>query len=541
MGVRTTWRDLGLRVKVLAGVLTVALAGTAALAAVAMTGMGTMNSAAVRIDTQGAQVLAAVGTVRADVVSTEMVVHELMVAIATRDDTSGMAQEIVDHLDAAREGVEQVRTPALADEAQRFLDAWAAYDAAIRDTVLPLLAQGDVPAAGQAMFDGSDAHFDDATAAVQDLSAASAAIAAGERRNADDQYSSTRTRLVLAALAVAALAVGAALLIAREISRPIKASVRALSLVARGDLTQRVRVTSRDELGQLGDALNGTVDATAESVRQVRRSSDLLADVSRRLSDLSEQLSESAERTRSEAVAVGAAAHQVSASAAEAAHGAEEARAAVSEIAASGGAAAASASDAVHQVRETAETVSSLEERSSAITAIVQVINAVADQTHLLALNATIEAARAGHAGAGFAVVAAEVKALAQQTGEATKDIATKIQDIQQDVGMASEAIASITEVVEQVDQMSSTMSAAVEEHSATSLQMTRSMSEVATGSDQITRAAGLVVDEACGTAAAAGTVRDASVELDGVAGQLASSISHFRVAGEDDESIVGD
>ncbi|HYF72631.1 MAG TPA: methyl-accepting chemotaxis protein, partial [Nocardioides sp.] len=147
------------------------------------------------------------------------------------------------------------------------------------------------------------------------------------------------------------------------------------------------------------------------------------------------------------------------------------------------------------------------------------------------------EAARAGRAGAGFAVVAAEVKDLARQTGEATQDIARRIEGIQADVGQASVAMASISEVVDQVDRMSSTMSSAVEEHSATSAVMTRSMTEAAAGSEEITRTITRVAEGASDTAAAAGTVREASVELGGVATALVDSIAHFTV----DEDAGGD
>ncbi|MGQ4090240.1 hypothetical protein ACUDAB_26470, partial [Escherichia coli] len=126
-----------------------------------------------------------------DVVSTEMVVHELMVAIATDDDTAGMTDEITGYLDGARVKIEGIDAPALAGTRAEFLDSWAAYDEAIRDDVLPLLAKSDVKGAGKAMFDGSDAHFDEATAAVQKLTHESSQIAATERAHAEDVHRST--------------------------------------------------------------------------------------------------------------------------------------------------------------------------------------------------------------------------------------------------------------------------------------------------------------------------------------------------------------
>lgn len=530
MHARRSWRDLGLRTKVAAGVLVTSLSGMAALTALSVTGMSSMDDAAGKVESQGARVLAQVGSARTDVVSTEMVVHELMVAISIHDDTAGMADEIEAHLDGARSTIEQIDSPALAETQQHFLDEWAAYDAAIRGDVLPLLEQGDVAGAGKAMFDGSDAHFDAANVAMEDLTTRSIEVASDARRSAHDQFLSTRKRLVMVAFVVAGLSVAAAMFIAREISRPIRASVDALSRAAEGDLTQRVAITSRDELGRLGEALNRTVQATSDSVRRVRDSSKHLVDVSHRLSGLSVQLTASADQTRSRAESAGAAANQVSSNAELAAHGAEEARVAVSEIAASGAVAATSAADAVVRVRETTGVVLSLQDSSAAITEIVKVINGVADQTHLLALNASIEAARAGQAGAGFAVVAGEVKELARQTAAATDDIATRIAGIQADAGTAASAFVSITEVVDQVDRMQSTMSSAVEEHTATSAAMTSAMSEAATGSTEISRTVALVATEAAETALAAGTVRDAAGELGAVATELMEGIDYFRV-----------
>jgi methyl-accepting chemotaxis protein len=511
------------------GFVAVTLAAVATVAGVGIGQLRQMDALAERVHRDGTQVLAKAGTAQAHVVSTEMVVHELMVAIAVRDDTAGMAEEIVEHLDGARAAIEGIGAAGLAAPRERFLRAWTSYDEAIRGTVLPMLARGDVVGAGKAMFHGSDAHFDEATAAVVDLAARASAVAAAGRASAADEYRGTVRQLVLIAAGIVLLGVGAAALIARQITRPIRTAVDALSRVADGDLTQRVEVTSRDELGRLGTALNRTVEATGDSVHRVQRSIDALTAAATRLSGLSDTLSGAAEHTRNRAVSVGSAADQVTASTAHAAAGARDATTAVVEIAASGGEAAAAAAAAVAQVRETGEVVESLRESSAAVTEIVKVIDAVAGQTHMLALNATIEAARAGEAGRGFAVVAAEVKDLARQTATATGDIADRIAGIRTDAARAAAAITAISTAVEQVERAQATVTGAVAEHTATTDGMTRAMDQAATGSEHISRTIAEVAAEAGETAGNAGSVRSAAAELDRLAEELTGSVAHFR------------
>ena len=111
-----------------------------------------------------------------------------------------------------------------------------------------------------------------------------------------------------------------------------------------------------------------------------------------------------------------------------------------------------------------------------------------ASQTNLLALNATIEAAHAGDAGRGFAVVANEVKELANQTAKATEEISGKIEAIQTDTGEAVTAIGDITQVIDKINGISSTIASAVEEQSATTAEIGRNVNEAAKGVQEITQ-----------------------------------------------------
>ena len=122
---------------------------------------------------------------------------------------------------------------------------------------------------------------------------------------------------------------------------------------------------------------------------------------------------------------------------------------------------------------------------------MIKLINGIAEQTNLLALNATIEAARAGEAGKGFAVVASEVKELAQETARATEDISRRVEAIQADTAGAVEAIGQISAVIGEINDFQATIAAAVEEQTATSNEMNRNVAEAAGGTRDITAAIG--------------------------------------------------
>ncbi|MBT6596002.1 MAG: PAS domain-containing methyl-accepting chemotaxis protein, partial [Nitrospina sp.] len=200
----------------------------------------------------------------------------------------------------------------------------------------------------------------------------------------------------------------------------------------------------------------------------VAANSQTLAGASEELTATSQQMAGNAEETSAQSSVVSAASDDVSTNIQTVAAGTEEMSASIKEISQSATKATEITNDAVKLAESTNKTVAQLGESSNEVGQVVKVITSIAEQTNLLALNATIEAARAGEAGKGFAVVANEVKELANQTAKATDEISGKIQAIQTDTQSAVVAIGEISDVINQISDISNTIASAVEEQSAT-------------------------------------------------------------------------
>lgn len=239
------------------------------------------------------------------------------------------------------------------------------------------------------------------------------------------------------------------------------------------------------------------------------------------LNSVSQLMGSSSEETSSQASVVAAASEQISKSIDTVAAGTEEMAASIQEIAKNANEAARVATSAVRTAEATNVTIAKLGESSLEIGKVIKVITTIAQQTNLLALNATIEAARAGEAGKGFAVVANEVKDLAKETARATEEISQKIEAIQADTGGAVSAIGEISDVIRQINEISSSIATAVEEQTATTQEMSRSVQEAAKGSAEIVETITGVATAAKQTAKGAATTMDAATELADIANSL--------------------
>jgi methyl-accepting chemotaxis protein len=169
--------------------------------------------------------------------------------------------------------------------------------------------------------------------------------------------------------------------------------------------------------------------------------------------------------------------------------------------------------------------ITNLGQAADEIGRVIEVIQDIAEQTNLLALNATIEAARAGEAGKGFAVVATEVKELAKQTAAATDDIRTRIESMQASTGDAVESIREISEVINNVNEVSRTIASAVEEQSITTRQISDNVSTTASAAESVARG----VAE---TAMASREITENITRVDGVLMQTAEGADESRDAG---------
>jgi methyl-accepting chemotaxis protein len=162
---------------------------------------------------------------------------------------------------------------------------------------------------------------------------------------------------------------------------------------------------------------------------------------------------------------------------------------AIKEISARVADASTVAGEAVKYTQHSDKTMAALNTASGKIGHVVKLIHDIAEQTNLLALNATIEAARAGEAGRGFAVVASEVKGLADQTTKATEEISQQVADIQTSTGEAVKALTGITGMIGRINEISTAIASAVEEQSAATAEISRSIQQATQQTKQVAAA----------------------------------------------------
>ncbi|MEM1213001.1 MAG: methyl-accepting chemotaxis protein [Planctomycetota bacterium] len=315
----------------------------------------------------------------------------------------------------------------------------------------------------------------------------------------------TAEYVILAATAVAVvLGIIAALLITRLIVKPIRHYLVQVAKVGEGDLAVRLDATQNDEIGDMGRGINDMVKTMSDVIANVQLTSHEVAGAATELAATSEQMSQSMEEQTSRINSVSTSMIEMDQSVQDVARKTADA----SSNADRSGKTAREGGEVVRDtvagmgsiknaVGESADAVQSLGKRGEQIGEIIAVINDIADQTNLLALNAAIEAARAGEHGRGFAVVADEVRKLADRTTQATDEISTSISAIQDEtsqavdrmntgltqveagVNYATQAGSSLEEIVSNTDEVASmiqSIAAATEQQSATSEQINNNL-----------------------------------------------------------------
>ncbi len=269
----------------------------------------------------------------------------------------------------------------------------------------------------------------------------------------------------------------------------------------KGDLTAKSNISGSDELGRIGTSLDTMADNLREMMANIANTGSILSGSSRQLGSMADDFAAGAEESATRTAAVASAAEEMStnmntvAAATEEAStnialvstATEEMSSNISGIVKSTGKAQEITKSAVVEAESASEKVDELGQAALEIGKVTETITEISEQTNLLALNATIEAARAGEAGKGFAVVANEIKELAKQTAEATGEIKSRINSIQNSTDATVTQIQQITEVIGEVDQIVSTIVTAVEEQSATTTEIAENITQASIGIQEVT------------------------------------------------------
>jgi methyl-accepting chemotaxis protein len=327
------------------------------------------------------------------------------------------------------------------------------------------------------------------------------------------------------------LCLGVGFVAVRSISAPLASTEASIARLSQRDLTVKVSVVADDEVGSIGNSINGMVEGLRGNLRTLSNEAQTLSAASEEMHAVGKQVTENSQETFRQATQASAAAEQVSRNVGSVASASEEMQASIQEISRNATKVAQIAGEAVGIATDASDRITRLHHSGKEIGQVMSLISRIAAQTNLLALNATIEAARAGEAGRGFSVVAGEVKELALQTAKATHEIGERVTAMQTDTEEAVAAIKRIADIIDQISQFQATVASAVEQQAATTKEIARNVSEAALGAAEITRNVVTVTQAARSTTEGAEQTATASAELARLALQLKAVLDEYKVS----------
>jgi methyl-accepting chemotaxis protein len=476
---------------------------------------------------------------------------------AVKEHTDALAEELAGARESAAALTEMAETPEEKDNIAKINAAIESY-AGFTDQTMKLAAdQKDDEALAIATGAGQEARgaADELGDTVREAYGQALEQA---KTDTDAVYASTMRWLVGGS--IAGLVAAAAILVwvvTSGVTRPVRALTETMRRLAKGDLNVEIGAQNRnDEIGLMASAVQvfkdnelhaRDVERKAEAERQrgdaekqavlgLTNSFEgsvkgVVAAVASSATDMqsnANSMSGGAAATEREAVEVGRSVEHATTGVQAVASATEELSASINEIRRQVSESSAIAKSAVDEAQAVNGKVGELAGAAQQIGEVVALIRTIAEQTNLLALNATIEAARAGEAGRGFAVVASEVKNLANQTARATEDITQHIQRVQEETASAVGAIQSIGKTITSMSKISGDIAAAVEQQTSATTDISRHVQDVSTSTSQVQRAIESMIKTAQNSGAASGKTLDAANRLSTDAATLSREVDSF-------------
>ncbi|NNG24373.1 methyl-accepting chemotaxis protein [Telluria aromaticivorans] len=387
-----------------------------------------------------------------------------------------------------------------------------------QEKIMKLVNEGLVEEANQHLSEELRPLLVELKKAVHQQAELQKSIAMEKAAEAQRTYENTTRLMWIVGAAVVLLAGAVAWWITRSITRPVQRALEVANTVAAGDLTSRIEVTTRDEMGQLLQALKTMNENLARTVGTVRTGTGTITVAANEVAAGNQDLSSRTEQQASSLEETASSMEELTSTVKQNADNARQANVladAASQVAQRGGAV----------ISQVVGTMGEIDASAGKISDIIGVIDSIAFQTNILALNAAVEAARAGEQGRGFAVVATEVRNLAQRSAAAAKEIKGLINDSTGKVASGSklvaEAGATMQEIVDSVRRVTDIMgeiTSASQEQTAGIEQINQAVAEM----DNVTQQNAALVEEA---AAAAEAMKDQ-------AAMLTAAMAAFRIDG---------